>query len=443
MIVTPDAILEAVDGLRDELVQRVCDLVRFHTLRLSGQDFLACAEYLADAYEQVGLDAEILPVPPDEVAALSGPDSHYRRLGLNGALAPRWNVLARRRGQGNGPSLHLNGHYCIVEPVDGWTADPFEPVLRDGRIVGRGTIDMKGGLAVVVAALQALQAAGVRQDGDLVASATVDTHFGGNLGAGFLATRGLGRADRVIVTDTSGPGCILLGYRGQLWAEVRILGRSAHGGAPFYGSNPVPAAAEVILALERHREELSRRESTLPFVPAEARHPSLTVGTMLRSASMINLVPSECRIGIDRRLIPEESADSAEAEIDAALEPVRIAYPDVRIALHRLFAAPPTATPASDPLVVTLARNVHRITGRAARLVLHPAFLDLQWFTRCWNVPGVVYGPGDGGVNSGFRQRPYAEPDESVAVDDLIAATKVLALSIAELTADRPSTARG
>lgn len=427
-------ILREVDNLEPELVRLTSDLVGFRTLRLTGEDFRQCCDYINLTWRDIGLESQIHEVPASYSGPFDAEGSHYRHLGLSDQLAPRYNVVASLAGSGGGKSLHLNGHYCVVEPPKGWTSDPFTPKLEGDRLTGRGAIDMKGGLAATTIALTALRNAGIVPRGTVHLSATVDTHFGGDLGAGYIAQAGLGRADRVIVTDTSGPTCILQGYRGQLWLEVEFLGRGAHGSTPFFGVNPTQALAAAIIALNDHADELKQRESQEAIVPPEARAPSLTVGSSLRAAAMVNQVPGSCYLGIDRRLIPEETADSAQASIEAVLAVVREAHPDVKVTARRLFAAPPTVTSNSDPLITTLADAVSLVTGTDAQVLVHPAFLDLQWFTTTWGVPGAVYGPGDGGALNGFRSKPYAEPDESIAVSDLTAATKVLALAIARLT---------
>jgi succinyl-diaminopimelate desuccinylase len=428
-------IVAALDTLRPELIRITSDLVRFKTLQMTGENFWECAEYLSGEFARVGLDAEVLPVPEEELAPLNAPESHYRALGLSEDLTPRYNVLARLAGSGDGHSLHINGHYDVVEPPGKWSADPFIPRERDGAIVGRGTVDMKGGLAATIVALMGLHEAGVRVRGDVFASATIDTHFGGNLGAGYLARNGLGRADRVIVTDTSGPTRMLLGYRGQLWMEVIVTGAASHASTPFFGVDPVEPMAMILVGLKELRESLQSRISESPVVPEEARRPSLTFGARMSSTDQCNLLPGQVRFGIDRRLLPEETLESAEAEIAAVMDRVQQEFPSVGIELRRLFGAPPTVAATDDPLVRTISTHIEEVTGTTPQLLVHPGFFDLQWFTTAWGVAGVVYGPGDGGAGTGFKRKPYGEPDEQILVADLLSSSKVLALSIADLTA--------
>jgi succinyl-diaminopimelate desuccinylase len=429
-------IRESVTAQEASLVQMLVDLIEMPTLRLTGAHFREGCEYVREALERAGLEARVGRVSDDAVEAVSGADSHYRFLGLNGPISDRYYVVGELRGSSSrkrGKRVHLNGHLCVVEPVDGWQSDPFSARVADGAVAGCGAIDMKGGLVMIIGALRALQEVVDPVQGDVTVSVTVDTHFGGNLGAGYIVERNLGRADFVIVGDTSGPSTILNGYRGQLWVKIETHGTATHGSTPRFGQNAVERMAAVIGSLQEYRAQLDRRESDWHIIPADAKRPSLSIGTTIEGGRCMNLVPDRCVMTLDRRLIPEESPDDALSELTAAvLRGVGGDRSAVDVTL--LFSAPPTATSEDSQLVKTMQNAASRMIGRAPVVVVHPAFLDLQWFTTRWGIPGVVYGPGSGGVESEFRRKPYREPEESLAVCDLLAATEVLTLALAELT---------
>lgn len=425
----------AIAGMRDELVNLTADLIRFRTLRLAGSDFEPCVRYLAGRLELAGFAVEVIRVPDEEVALLERADSHYRGLGLVGAIAPRYNAIAHRKGTGSGPSLHLSGHYCVVEPGPSWSRDPFDPVVRDGRLFGRGACDMKSGLAMIVGAVTALDRLGFRGPGDIFVSLTVDTHLSGDLGAGYVARKGLGKADRVIVGDTSGVDRIITGYRGQLWVEITTEGRTAHGSAPFYGRSAVEDMCFVIQRLIGLRAELSQRTSAYSeIVPEEAKHPTIAIGTQIRGGTWLNTVAANCTMTLDRRLIPEETPEEAFEEIERAVAAACGDTSGMTVTVRKMFSAPPAVTSPADPLIRTLASNIERVRRARATTLIHPAFLDFRWFASEWKVPVAVYSPGDSGAGTGFQRRPYTEPDESVSVSDLVDATTVLAMSIVELT---------
>jgi len=427
-------ISETIDVMRDELVAITQDLIRFRTLRFTGGDFEICANYLLERLQRCGFDGEVIRVPAEEAVPLEAERSHYRALGLVGPLAPRYNVIAFRRGSGSAKSLHLNGHYCVVEPPAGWSGDPFEPRVEGGRIIGRGACDMKSGLAMIVGAMTALHRLSVSPAGDVYVSFTVDTHLSGDLGAGYIVKRGLGRAARVIIGDTSGVGHVIRGYRGQLWVQIETRGSQTHGATPFYGHNAVEDMAHVMRRLLELKDRIAGLTSAEDIVPYDARHPTLVIGSRIEGGTTTNLVPPSCMLRLDRRLIPEETLDDAIKQIEQAVQAAKGDAPGLDARVHVLFGAPPVVTPADDELVEDLLRNIHRVLDRPGTSFVHPAFLDFQWFASHWHVPVAVYGPGDGGVGTGFRRKPYAEPGEFVLVDDLVNATKVLTATALDLT---------
>jgi len=426
-------VAKVIDTMQTELVEMTADLIQFRTLRSTGEGYEACAEYLRRRLEAAEVEGTVIRVPDEEVRPLEHPESHYRVHGLDGPISPRFNVVGTRRGTGHGRSVHLTGHFDVVEPGPGWSGDPFEPRIADGRLVGRGACDMKSGLAMIVGAMSAIGRAKVRLPGDVNVSFTVDTHVCGDLGAGYVVKHGLGRSDRVIVADMSGVRRVLTGYRGQLWAEIRAEGQLAHGSTPFYGHSAIESMGPVIMSLGQLKERLLRITSASRVVPEEARHPSLVV-TQIHGGSTFYLVAPDCRLNLDRRLIPEETVDQALGQIQEAIREAQ-SVTKGKISCRVLFSAPPVATGEDDPLVRTLQNNISAVTGAPAESLVHPAMMDLRWFVKGWGVPGVVYGPGDCGAGTGFLRKPSSEPDEYVMIADVVDATKVLALSLLDLTA--------
>ena len=120
-------------------------------------------------------------------------------------------------------------------------------------------------------------------------------------------------------------------------------------------------------------------------------------------------------------------------QIEEAVREAAAESPGMEVTVTPIFSAPPAVTSDHDPLVRTLQEDVRVVTGQPGVTLVHPAFLDLRWFAVGWGVPVIVYGPGDGGARSGFRTKIYSEPDEYVVVDDLVNATKVLALALVDL----------
>ena len=147
-----DAIVRAVEAAAQEMVDFARELVRIPTVNPPGEGYAECATMLAGKLRSLGFDVELLPAEgrPEHTTAY-----------------PRVNVLGTRRGEGRHPAIHLNGHVDVVPPGRGWTVDPFGGVVRDGKLYGRGSADMKGGLAAAVFAAEALRRAGHRLRGSI------------------------------------------------------------------------------------------------------------------------------------------------------------------------------------------------------------------------------------------------------------------------------------
>src|SRR5450755_606995 len=125
-------LFKAIDGRRDELVELTRALVRFPTVNPPGEAYRPCAEFIGERLSARGFAVDYV-----RAAGTPGDNDHY----------PRINVIARRAGAAPGPCVHFNGHIDVVQRGAGWTLDPFAAVVKDGKVFGRGTCDMKGGLA--------------------------------------------------------------------------------------------------------------------------------------------------------------------------------------------------------------------------------------------------------------------------------------------------------
>lgn len=403
---------EAVEGLRDEIVAVLAELVRVPTVNPPGQEYRACAELLARRYKECGY----------EVALIEAADRPE-----HSAAYPRLNVLARR-GAG-GRTLHFNGHFDVVPPGEGWTLPPFGAVVRDGRLYGRGTADQKAGLAASLFAAEALRRAGLEPNGTIEQSATVDEESGGFAGVAELCEQGFigaGRTDYVVITEPLGHDRICLGHRGVYWFELVAHGRTAHGSMPGLGVNAIELLTGLIERLNRDlKPRLAARTTAAPVEPPAARRPSLNLngihGGQLTDALQTPCVPDVCRAVYDRRFIIEESLDEVRAEI-AALVARANATAGGRFALHDLMIVEPVQTPASAAVVEALAGAIAAVVGRPPALIVSPGTYDQKHVVRIGGVPDcVAYGPG-------ILELAH-QPDEYVEIDHLVASCTVMALA--------------
>jgi succinyl-diaminopimelate desuccinylase len=414
-----DRVLSVVEDLGDEMVSFTSDLIRIPTINPPGACYDACARAIGDRLARHGFEVDYY--------AADGCAEHT-------AVHPRLNVVGFRRGRALRPAVHLNGHFDVVPAGAGWTVDPFGGLVRDGRIYGRGSCDMKAGIAAAVYAAEAIRRAGVGLAGSLEISGTVDEESGGFAGVAWLAQRRRISADRldyVIIPEPLNVDRICIGHRGVYWFEVTTRGRIGHGSMPFLGVNAIEHMGAI---LDRMARELSpaiaARTTSVPVVPEPARHATLNINAIAGGQPVDGIqtpcVADVCRAVFDRRFLLEERFEDTKQEIEALLARAAADIPALRYELRDLMVVHPVRTPDGSPVVTALERSIAEVLGRSATLVASPGTYDHKHVDRVGGIPHcVAYGPG-------ILDLAH-QPDEYCEIDDLVNATKVLALSVMRL----------
>lgn len=407
-------LFDRIEARRDDLVALTRDLVRFPTVNPPGDAYEPCARFIGDRLAARGFTV-------DYVRAHGAPgddDDH-----------PRVNVVARRAGSRPGPRVHFNGHIDVVEPGRDWTLDPFEGVVADGRVWGRGTADMKGGLAAAIVAVEAILDGDVDYPGTLEISGTVDEESGGFGGVAHLARAGwFHGVDHVIIPEPLDVDRVCLGHRGVWWAEVAVEGRIGHGSMPFLGVSAIRGMADFLALVESElMPKLDRRLTRMPCVPEGARVATLNLnsihGGLAEAAGdglPAPLVADSCRVVLDRRWIVEEDADEVRREVVELLERMKAKTAGLDYRIRDLMSFTPSMTEAEAPVVQALDHWIHRVLDRPATHIASPGTYDQKHIARF--APGVAcvaYGPG---------QLDLAhQPDESIGIDDMVASAKIMA----------------
>ncbi|HEX9368694.1 MAG TPA: acetylornithine deacetylase/succinyl-diaminopimelate desuccinylase family protein [Vicinamibacterales bacterium] len=415
-----DRVLAAVDALTDEAVAFTSDLIRMPTINPPGELYEECARFIGDTLARCRFEVEY--------HAAEGLPEHTR-------AHPRINVVGSRRGRSPHPLVHLNGHFDVVPAGAGWTVDPFGGDVRGGRIWGRGSSDMKAGIAAAVFATEAIRRAGVELNGSVEISGTVDEESGGFAGVAWLAHHGRLSADRTdfaIIPEPLYVDRICIGHRGVYWFEVLTKGRIAHGSMPFHGVSAVEHMGRLLGRIYTQLQpRLAARTTAMPVIPPGARHATLNVNGVNGGQPVDGIqtpcVADQCRAVFDRRFLLEEGFEASKAEIIALLDGLVRDVPDFAYELRDLMVVHPTKTPDGSPVVGALDRALHRVLGRSGGLVASPGTYDQKHFARIAGVPHcVAYGPG-------ILDLAH-QPDEYVDITDLMNATKVIALAVLELT---------
>jgi len=395
-------------------------MIRIPTVNPPGEAYEDCARLIGDRLRTCGFDVEYL----------TAHDSPH-----HSAARPRVNVVGLRRGRSLRPLVHLNGHFDVVPVGSGWTMDPFGGVVRDGRIYGRGTSDMKAGITAAIYAAEAIRRAGIEMNGSVEVSGTVDEESGGFAGMAFLAKQGRlspQRTDAVIITEPTDTDRITIGHRGVYWFEVTTRGRIGHGCMPFLGVSAIEHMGAILDEIRRKlKPAIAARTTAMPVEPDGARHGTINIngveGGQPIGGIQTPCVADLCRAVFDRRFLVEEGFDSARAEIVELLERVARETPDLVYELRDLMVVHPVRTPDGASAVSSLQHSVQEVLGRAPRLTASPGTYDQKHVDRIAGVPNcVAYGPG--------ILKLAHQPNEYCRIDDLVNTTKVLALSILGLT---------
>ncbi len=328
-------------------------------------------------------------------------------------VAPgRPNVVAVVDGGGGaGPTLMFEGHTDVVTEGEGWTVDPFGAEIVDGKLWGRGSADMKGGLAAAIMATDALVRRGPFP-GRIVLGALVDEE-GMMAGAKDFVARGrMAGVDGVICCEPEG-GEICHVAKGALRLRLGFTGKMAHGAMPFQGRNPNRAAATAIAALASLEAEVQRRV---------AEHPHLGMvwitPTVLRAGEPVqmNVMPAAASVWVDVRTTPDVDHDALVAEI---ADVVAAAAGELGVAttVDVLDDRPAVAVAEDDPLVRAVWAAHAAVGTGPPRLGGVPGATDGTILTSRTGTPSVVYGPGGKWIAH--------QADEFVEVDDLIAHAEV------------------
>ena len=335
---------------------------------------------------------------------------------VSDAAPGRPNVVAVVEGTGPGRTLMFEGHTDVVTEGDpgGWTVDPFGAELRDGRIWGRGAADMKSGLAAMLHAVRAVQLSGPFP-GRLVVAALADEE-GLMLGAKHFARtwRELlpGEIDGVIVCEPE-DGEVCATAKGAVRLTIELTGAMAHGAMPQHGRNPIPVAAQVVVALADVERRLAAEHP-----PHEHLGPPYLTPTVLLAGdrAQANVIPGTAVLCVDVRTIPGVDHDRLVAAITdavrAAAEPA-----DVGVRVEVVDDRPPVDTRQDHPVVAALAAAHETVTGEAARYGGVPGATDGTILTRDAGLATVVYGPGSKWIAH--------QADEYVEVAEVLRATYV------------------
>lgn len=375
---------------RDFLFTTLADLVRINsvnpTLSPGGPGEAEIGEYVAKSLAGIGLGVRKFEPEPGRVT-----------------------VAGTQRGSGGGKSLMLNAHYDTVG-VEGME-EPFSAAIRDGKMFGRGSYDMKGSLAAQMAAAKALADTGTKLRGDLVIAAVADEEYG-SLGTADLIQHI--RTDAAIVTEPTAVR-ICLAHKGYLWIEVETKGRAAHGSRFEQG-------VDANMRMGRFLAELDPLEQSLRSRPPHplVGPPSLHAAT-IHGGEGLSTYAASCKLQIERRTIPGETEAQAVREISAIIDNLRAKDPTFDAKVHTFFARDPFEVSPEAPIVRALAQASTRVLGRTPDYMGDTPWMDAA-LLHAAGIETVVMGPGGGGAHAAVE---WVDLESVAQVAEILAETAI------------------
>lgn len=362
------------------------------------------AHFLGDLLDHWGFAVELQEVVP-------GRSNVIARIGRRATTpATATSTSAAAAATARVPSIMLNGHLDVVG-VDGMIHPPFVAEQRDGRLYGRGSTDMKSGVAAMCVA--AREAAQVGLDGEVVVACVIDEEYE-SLGTHALLQAGV-RTDVAIVTEPTRLA-ICPAHRGFMWADLEIRGRAAHGSRYDLGVDAITHAAYLLTALDRiQREELTTRVH--PLLGRASLH-----AAMVRGGTGYSTYPESCHVSLERRTLPGETAEIVEGELRRAIETLREQYPaaDVSVQIHSVQS--PSDVERDAPVVHVLESALQSLQ-QPVRIEGLSAWTDCAVLNAA-GIPAVCFGPGDIALAH--------SAEEYVALDEIDEAARVLRQAVLE-----------
>jgi acetylornithine deacetylase len=421
-------IAERVEARSDRIVETLSALVSFPSIVKSnpaeaGPGERDCQLYLQKRLTELGFTTDLWD--PD------GPALYAKYQGRPGAnkgrtFEGRPNLGGTLKGSGGGRSIMLTGHIDVVPPgaTEHWTTDPFKPVLKDGFLHGRGTVDMKGGVACMLMAVEILKELDIQLSGDIVFTTVVDEEIGG-MGSLAMVDRGF-RADAGIMTEPTANQIAPLCH-GILWGRIIIDGIGGHAELTpnaWYTSGPVDAV-QLCRQMLDGIDILNRRWMFDP----KKNHPLMDLPNQMNAGEHPSSMAGRAEIIIDAQYLPSEKDEfglggKVKREIEDHVFNICQADPYLRrhpARVEWILDADCAEVPADNPFIAVFQQAVGK-ANLSPVLSGFGAHSDIGLPTGLGKTPTVNFGPGD--------PAQAHQPNERVSVRDLVDCTKAIALAI-------------
>jgi len=397
---------------KEHAIKLLSRLIEIPTINPPGENYEEITNLLERECKKLGLVTRkyITPKPILDKYKISGGSK-------------RINLVADLNA-GHKKVFHVNSHYDVVSATDKWKTNPFKAVIKGGRVYGRGSEDMKGNIASVLFALKALKDCGVKPKINIQLSFTPDEEIGGRTGLGYLVSESLVKADYAMSEGCSG-NYVSVGNKGILWAEVEVIGKSAHGSMPHKGVNSFERMNMLVNEFEKLKNKIFAKKTKYNIRDAVSRSPSFVMGGLVEGGGKVNVIPGITKFSIDRRLIPEENISAAKTEIENVIKKFNDRYKDSKVSVDYVSQGSPVVSRNDEEFFKVVAESIKFVTGKKADFSVMPGATDMRYFMQK-GVPSLGY--------SASGMEKWHSDNEFVYIRSLVNTAEVFALIMSRLS---------
>lgn len=393
------ALEQSLESHKNAILVFTRDLIRIASENPPGNHYGECVERIRAEMDRLGLPVQVHEAP-----------------GFPGR--PRYNLLSFF-GNGN-RTLYFHGHYDVV-PAQ--SREQFTPRVEKGRLHGRGSADMKAGLASMIYATALLKECRIPLEGRVGLCIVADEETGGQGGSRYLDEVGLLGTDGVaMLTPEPTSGVIWNANRGAVTLRITVKGKAAHVGLQHQGINAFEQMLEVARALQVLKAEVEQRRTQYRIVPEAAARSILMLGGRVEGGANFNVVPEACSFTVERRFNPEEDLATEKTALFALLDQLRAR--GIALDAEILQEGFSSGVPEEHPVARILADTIEEVVGDRPAFTMCPGILETRWYARK-GIPAFAYGPGLLEVSHG--------PREAIEIERIYQHTLLYALVAARL----------
>jgi succinyl-diaminopimelate desuccinylase len=362
-------IFEYIDKNRGRLIKLTKELVAIPTVNPPGLNYERMVDFIESHCVRLGLKTKRVNTPQSELKRY-GVKSGSKRINL----IANWDTGSKNK-------LHINGHYDVVPAMSSWRTDPFKCVVKNNRIYGRGTEDMKANIAAVLMAIESLKKNNGSLGCNIELSFTPDEETGGRTGFGYIVKKGIVKPDYAI-SEGDNNKFISYGNKGLVWFKIDFKGRACHSSQPYKGVNAFVKMIDVVNELEKLNRKISKRKTRFSVKYQRDRASTMVLGGEISGGVKINIVPDSCTFMIDRRFLPEEKLCNVKKEVMDTIKKLRKKDNALNAKISVMGEEDSVVSDSSNVLFTRFKESIKRIIGVDAKCALMAGATDIRFLIK-------------------------------------------------------------